>query len=50
MIVKNYNIVHVTILFPPIELGPMGLGVLGLSNFDQGAINEFNALGILKSI
>jgi hypothetical protein len=48
--VKNHNIVHGTILLPPIELGPMGLGVLGISNFDQGAINEFNALGTLKSI
>jgi hypothetical protein len=38
--VKNHNIVHGTILLPPIELGHMGLGVLGLSNFDQDAINE----------
>jgi hypothetical protein len=28
----------------------LNLGVLGVSDFDQGAINEFNALRTLKSI
>jgi hypothetical protein len=50
MVVKDHYIVHIILLFVPLEPQPMGVMVLNLVDFNERPINELSTTLELKNM